>query len=189
MSADAVARLLQDETGEALLSSQRIHAMIEEEARRLSAANATQAKAVLATGRALPPMNQEVAMYDAPTEEVVVFDDGIQVKKQKAHREKPSSPPEAVQEQQGGRKPAAEKVHTDVRMLQRAQGGFTYMREGLDGTEADGDHVRAAALVKSAVIREDGERTEALNRVAITDGARRIRLLCERVFGLLIVLI
>jgi hypothetical protein len=186
MSADAVARLLQDETGEALLSSQRIHAMIEEEARRLSAANATQAKAVLATGRALPPMNQEVAMYDAPTEEVVVFDDGIQVKKQKAHREKPSSPPEAVQEQQGGRKPVAEKVHTDVRMLQRAQGGFTYMREG---TEADGDHVRAAALVKSAVIREDGERTEALNRVAITDGARRIRLLCERVFGLLIVLI
>jgi len=74
-------------------------------------------------------------------------------------------------------------------MLQRAQGGFRYMMEGLDETGADGEHMRAEELVKSAVISEYGERREALNLVAITDGARNIRLFFERVFGLVIVLI
>lgn len=195
MSYHEVARLLKDETGEVLLSSQRIHDIVYEEARRLSASKATQARAVLATGRALPPINQEVAIYDGHTEEVLLFDDGIQVKKQKEHREKPSeevvaSPPETVQEQQRGGKASRAKVNTDVLMLQRAQGGgFTYIMEGLEGTDADGEHVRAEELLKSAVIREYGERREALNLVAITDGARNIRLFFERVFGLVIVLI
>ena len=74
--------MLKDETGVALISGQRIHDIVEEEARRLSASNATQAKAVLATGTALPPINQEVAIYDSQSEEVLLFDDGIQVKKQ-----------------------------------------------------------------------------------------------------------
>ena len=192
MSYHEVATLLKDETGVALISGQRIHDIVEEEARRLSVSNATQAKAVLATGTALPPINQEVAIYDSHTEEVLLFDDGIQVKKQKEYREKPSAPPstpETVQEQQSGRKPSTEKVNTDVLMLQRAQGGFTYIMEGLDGTDAEGEHVSAEELVKSAVISEYGERTDALNLVAITDGARNIRLFFERVFGLVIVLI
>jgi hypothetical protein len=192
MSYREVATLLKDETGVVLLSGQRIHDIVEEEARRLSASNATQAKAVLGTGNVLPQINQDVAIYDASTEEVLLFDDGIQVKKQKEHREKPSAPPsspEAVQKQQSGRQQKTEKVHTDVLMLQRAQGGFTYIMEGLDGTDAEGEPVSAEELVKSAVIREYGERMEALNLVAITDGARNIRLFFERVFGLVIVLI
>ena len=194
MSDHEVATLLQDETGVALISGQRIHAIVEEEARRLSAAQATEARAVLATGTALPPMNQEIAIYDALTEEVLLFDDGIQVKKQKEHREKPSaarpSPSEMVQKQPRGRKPSPAKVNTDVLMLQRAQGGgFTYIMEGLDGTDADGEPVSAEELVKSAVIREYGERTEALNLVTITDGARTIRLFFERVCGFVMVLI
>jgi hypothetical protein len=192
MSDHEVAKLLQDETGVALVSSQRIHHSVEEEARRLSAANAAQAKATLATGEALPAMNQEVAIYDAQTEEVFLFDDGMQVKKPKAHREKPSSPPsspETVQEQQRGRQQTAEKVTTDGLMLQRAPGGFTYIMEGLDGAEADGEQVGAEQVVKSAIITEYGERTEALNLVAMTDGARNIRLFFARVFGLVIGLI
>lgn len=51
------------------------------------------------------------------------------------------------------------------------------------------EHVSAEELVRSAVIREYGERTDALNLVAITDGARNIRLFLERVFGFVIVLI
>jgi len=192
MSYHEVSTLLKDETGTALVSSQRIHDIVEEEARRLSASNAAQAKAVLGTGKALPPINQEVAIYDAHSEEVLLFDDGIQVKKQKEHREKPSEPPlnpDTAQEQQSGRKPRAEKVNTDVLMLQRAQGGFTYMMEGLDGTDADGEHLGADELLKGHIISEYGERMDALNLVAITDGARNIRLFFERVFGLIIVLI
>ena len=193
MSYDGVATFLKDETGVALITGQRIHDLVEEEARRLSVSHASQATAVLATGTALPPINQDVAIYDAHSEEVLLFDDGIQVKKQKAYREKPSAPlspsPATVQEQPRGRQASPERVNTDVLMLQRAQGGFIYMMEGLDGTAGEGDHVGVEALVKSAVIREYGERTAALNLVAITDGARNIRLLFERVFGLAIVLI
>lgn len=192
MSYHEVATLLKDETGMGLLSAQRIHDIVEEEAKRLSASKATEARAVLENGTVLPPINQEVAIYDAQTEEVLLFDDGIQVKKQKEHREKSASPPsnaEAVQKQQNGGKQGRKKVNTEVLMLQRAQGGFTYMMEGLDETDSEGEHVSAEELVKSAVIREYGERTDALNLVAITDGARNIRLFLERVFGFVIVLI
>lgn len=73
-------------------------------------------------------------------------------------------------------------------MIQRARGGFLYMMEGLEGTEAEGGYMSAEELVKSTVIMAYGERKEALNLVAITDGARTIRLFFERVFGEVIVL-
>jgi hypothetical protein len=190
MSYHEVATLLKDETGVVLVSAQRIHDIVNEEAKRLSAFQARQARAVLETGTVLPPINQEVAIYDAHTEEVLLFDEGIQVKKQKEHREKPSacfSTTEPVQEHQGRGKSRTEKVNSDVLMLQRAQGGFSYIMEGLDGIGAEGEHVSAEELVKSAVIREYGERREELNLVAITDGARSIRLFFERVFGVMIV--
>jgi hypothetical protein len=192
MSYAEVATLLKDETGVSLLSGQRIHDIVYEEAKRLSTSKAADTKAVLASGKALPSINREVAIYDAHTEEVLLFDDGIQVKKQKEHREKPASSclnADAVQRQQSGMKQSKAKVNTDVLMLQGAEGGFTYIMEGLDGTEAEGEHVRAEELVKGALINEYGTREEALNLVAITDGARDIRLFFERVFGVVIVLI
>jgi hypothetical protein len=192
MSYHEVATLLKDETGIALVSGQRVHDIIEEEARRLSISTAIQAQAILAAGNALPPINQDVAIYDVHTAEVLLFDDGIQVKKQKEHREKPSaslSTPETAQDQPSGRQRKTAKVNTDVLMLERADGGFTYLMEGLDGPAVDGDHVSAEELVKSTLIFEYGERRDPLNLVAITDGARNIRLFFERVFGLVIVLI
>jgi hypothetical protein len=192
MSYYEVSTLLKDETGVLLLSAQRIHDMVYEEAKRLSASKAVVTKAVLASGNALPSINQEIAIYDAHTEEILLFDDGIQVKKQKEHREKSGSScanAAAVQKPQSGGKQSKAKVNTDVLMLQGAQGGFTYIMEGLHGPEAEGEHVSADELVKGALISEYGEREEALNLVAITDGARTIRLFFERVFGLVIVLI
>lgn len=189
MSYHEVSTLLKDETGVVLLSAQRVHDIVEEEAKRLSAAKAAKARAVLTPGTVLPLINPNVAIYDAEVEEVLLFDDGIQVKKQKEHREKPSAADSSGQEPQRGGKESKEKVNTDVLMLQRAQSGFLYIMEGLEGAEADGPHVHAEELVKSAVISEYGERREALNLVAITDGARSIRLFFERVFGVVIVLI
>ncbi|GAK56364.1 hypothetical protein U27_03326 [Candidatus Vecturithrix granuli] len=45
-----------------------------------------------------------------------------------------------------------------------------------EGAGAESDHVSAEELVKRALIEEYGKRTEALNLVAMTDGARGIRL-------------
>jgi hypothetical protein len=192
MSYSEVSTLLKDETGELLLSGQRIQDIVYGEAKRLSTSKAAETKAVLGSGKALPSINWEVAIYDADTEEVLLFDDGIQVKKQKEHREKSASScsnADGVQRQQSGGKQSKAKVTTDVLMLQGAQGDFTYIMEGLDGTDAEGEHVSAEELVKGALISEYGEREEALNLVAITDGARNIRLFFERVFGFVIVLI
>jgi hypothetical protein len=187
MSYREVAKLLTDETGSELVSSQRIHAIVEEEAKRLSISRAAQAKSTLEREHPFPAINREVAIYDAQSEEVLLFVDGIQVKKQKETRDKLSA--KAVQGKAAQGKAAQEKVTTDVIMLQRAQGGFTYMMEGLDGEDRPGAPVSAEDLVKSAIITEYGARTEALNLVAITDGARNIRLFLERVFGILIMII
>jgi hypothetical protein len=188
MSYHEVAKLLKDETGIPLVSSQRIHAIVEEEAKRLSVATAAQARVTLAEGHPVPAINQGVAIYEAQTEEVLLFVDGIQVKKQKETREKPA----AKGQQDTGASPTQssnDKVTTDVLMVQRAQGGSTYILEGLDGEDELGEHVSAEDLVKSELLTEYGERTEALNLVAITDGARTIRLFLERVFGVVIVII
>lgn len=55
MSYHEVSTLLKDETGRALLSAQRIHDIVEEDATRLRAAGATEAQAVLEQGASLPP--------------------------------------------------------------------------------------------------------------------------------------
>jgi hypothetical protein len=193
VSYQEVARLLKDETGETLLSDQRIHAIVEEEARRLSTNTATQARTVLETDAVLPAINQAIDLTDKQTEEVLLFADGIPVKKQKEHREKSvanaSSSPDAGQEEDHTRQPGSATVNTDVLLLQRAQGGFTYLMEGIDGADGDEPHLSAEELLKSTVIKEYGTRKDALNLVAITDGARNIRLFFERVFGCVIVLI
>lgn len=211
MSYREVAKLLFDETGRALVSSQRIHDIVEEEAQRLSGSRAARARDILESGEAMPAINQQVAIYDTQSEEVLIFDDGIQVKKQKEVRDKPPSQESEIALQGQARVPGSaqahqspsglketaqkprptkkpkEKVTTDVMMLQRAQGGFTYIMEGITG---NGDeHMNAEALVQSEIINEYGERTDALNIVAITDGARNIRLFLERVFGVVIMII
>lgn len=184
--------LLRDDTGVALLSDQRIHEIVEEEAQRLRASNAVQARAVLARTFVLPTLNQEVAIYDGQIEEVVLFDDGIQVKKPKEHREKSSACPSTTEAGPGsecGGKQSKEKVNTDALMLQRVQDGCRSMMEGLEGVGAEGGHVSAEELGKCALLDEYGKRREVVTLVAITDGARRSRLFFERMFGLMIVLI
>jgi hypothetical protein len=187
MSYQEVAKLLKDETGVDLLSSQRIHNIVEEEAERLSIINAASAKATLECGKTLPAINREIPLYDKETEEVLLLNDGIQVKKQKETREKPSadSPKDSLSQV----KKAREKVTTDVIVLQRANEGFTYIMEGLDGESSNSEHVSGEELVKSEIIKEYSNSSDALNLVAITDGAQHIRLFFCCVFGETIVII
>ena len=186
MSYHEVSILVRDETGRDLLSSQRIQAIVVEEARRLRTVKVSRARAPLERGNPCPAINQKVALYDEQREEILLFDDGIQVKKQKATREKPSErlPPDALADSTVSKA----KVHTEVLMVQRAQGDFPYIRAGLDGDVGDGVHVRAEELVRRELIRDYGERTEPLNLGAITDGARNSRRFRERVFGMVILI-
>ena len=62
MSYNEVSKLLKDETGVSLLSDQRIHDIVQDEAAGVSLCNAKKAKAVLATGKSLPAINKEVML-------------------------------------------------------------------------------------------------------------------------------
>jgi len=62
----------------------------------------------------------------------------------------------------------------------------------IEGIEKKGDANESASLeelLTSTIITEYGNKKEALNLVAITDGASSIRLYFERVFGFAVMLI
>lgn len=59
-------------------------------------------------------------------------------------------------------------------MLEKKDGGFEYITNGIDD---NGDEIIALdEVVKSKIIKEYGEEKKPLNIVAITDGAKDIRL-------------
>jgi len=131
MSYNEVSKLLKDETGVSLLSDQRIHGIVHDEAVKVSECNAKEAKAILATGKTLPAINKEVAIYDSAAKEVLLFNDGIQVKKQKENRDKHSESPcnniENSSKSDGDKKV---RIQTDVIMLQKASGDYIHLMEG-----------------------------------------------------------
>jgi hypothetical protein len=189
MSYNEVSKLLQDETGVSLLSDQRIHAIIHDEAVKVSECNSKEAKAVLASGKALPAINKEVGIYDSSVNEVLLFNDGIQVKKQKENREKRSEPPcnKAADSSQSNADKRESRIQTDVIMLEKADGNYIHLMEGIEKKSDAGASLEE--LLTSTIITEYGSKKDGLNLVAITDGAGSIRLYFERVFGFAIMLI
>ncbi|MBF0230661.1 MAG: hypothetical protein HQK63_13925 [Desulfamplus sp.] len=73
----------------------------------------------MASGKALPSINKEVSIYDSSVNEVLLFNDGIQVKKQKENREKRSE--SACNKDSDSSESNADKresrIQTDVIML------------------------------------------------------------------------
>jgi hypothetical protein len=131
-------------------------------------------QAVLAQNPALPKLVQSLNVYDPHSQEVLLLGDGVCVKRQKQHR------PRAVQAQD---RPESEAkwVNTDVVMLQQPEGDFAYLMAGL--SQQIEFPVTLPDLVKVRLITAYGQAQEPLKLVAITDGARHIRLLLEQVVG------
>lgn len=191
MSYNDVSKLLKEETGVSLLSDQRIHGIVQDEAAKVSVCNAKEAKAVLATGKSLPAINKEVAIYDRTTKEILLFNDGIQVKKQKETRDKRLESPCNKDENHAQEKvdKKGSKIQTDVIMLQKAGGGYIHLMEGIEKKGNESESASLEELLASTIITEYGDQKDALNLVAITDGASNIRLYFQRVFGFAIILI
>jgi hypothetical protein len=189
MSYNEVSKLLEDETGVSLLSDQRIHAIIHDEAVKVSECNSKEAKAVLASGKALPSINKEAAIYDSSVNEVLLFNDGIQVKKQKENREKRSESAcnKASDSSESNADKRESRIQTDVIMLEKADGNYIHLMEGIE-KKSDAS-ASLEELLTSTIITEYGSKKDGLNLVAITDGASSIRLYFERVFGFAIMLI
>jgi len=155
-------------TGDRLLSGPRIRELVVSKASQISQVQAEQVKQTLQKASALPQLNENIDVYDPDSKEVLLMCDGISVKRQKAQRG--CAPPLSSLTQE------PKRVTTEVVMLQRTTGQFHYLMASLN------EETSLTEALKAALINQY-EHYPSLNLVAITDGARNIRLLFEQVFG------
>ena len=131
ISYEEVEALLVRSTGAKLLSDQKIQQLVVKKAAALS--RMQQAKnARLLQARERPEVRREVDLYAAEAREVVLMEDAIQAKQQKAQRERRrgaagrqqpcgEAPPPNSKQQKAKKK----RVSTDVAMLQKRDGSST----------------------------------------------------------------
>ncbi|MBD2309455.1 hypothetical protein H6G17_28830 [Chroococcidiopsis sp. FACHB-1243] len=115
-------------------------------------------------------VNASIDIYDSEEKEILLFDDGIQVKGQKAERQKEPKQESKRQKLFNDKTPA---ITTDIVILQKATTGFEYIAAPIN-TKGE-DLLNLAIIVKAKVIQEYGSQTFPLNLVAIIDGAKTIR--------------
>jgi len=168
LSYQEVSKEIERVTGNRLLSGARIRQMVVNKAGQISQTQTQQVKQTLDKTAATPALKQNIDVYDPDSEEVLLLCDGISVKRQKGQRGSPSGVSPTSQE--------PKRVTTDVVMLQQSNGQFQYLMAGLN------PETSLTEVLKAALITEY-EGSLPLNLVAITDGARNIRLLFEQVFA------
>jgi hypothetical protein len=186
MSYVGVAELLRRVCGTRVLSGAGIREIVAGKASEINRAIGKEVADLLSDRKpsVSPEINAEVAVYDRKTEETLIFDDGIQVKKQKTARKKATDRPSG---NPTGEKKRKERINTDVIILEKPEGGFDYMTALTD--EKGDECVPLKDVVRSRLLREYGGRRNPLNIVAITDGAKNIRLRLREIFGFPVTLI
>lgn len=116
-----------------------------------------------------PRIAERVEIYDEASKEVLVMSDAIGVKAQRPTRER------RTQEPRPEKKP--KRISTDLMLMEGREGSFHYLCAGLDESPT------LSELARAHIKKEWGEYPEPLPIVAITDGARSIRLMLEGLFG------
>jgi len=168
LSYHEVVKQVERVTGDRLLSAPRIRELVVSKASQISQVQAQQVKQTLQNTSEVPQLKETIDVYDPASKEVLLMCDAISVKRQKAWRGAPSALSKTAKD--------PKRVTTDVVMLQQTTGQFRYLMAGLS------KETSLAEVLKAALINEY-EGYPSLNLVAITDGARNIRLLFEQVFA------
>jgi len=168
LSYHEVVKEIERVTGERLLSAPRIRELVISKASQISQTQTQPVKQILQNASEVPQLKENIDVYDPDSEEVLLMCDAISVKRQKAQRGSTST--------LSGTTTEPKRVTTDVVMLQQTTGQFHYLMAGLH------EETSLAEALKAAVI-DEYQHCPPLNLVAITDGARNIRLLFEQVFA------
>jgi hypothetical protein len=177
--------------GSQQISDQKIHQLVVGKALEVSQVLTEETQRILGdTTKKLPLINEKVNLYEATEKEILLMDDAIQVKGQKAARDHKKDKEKQILEVDSQSNGAADKkiwVRTDVVLLEKKKGGFEYITGVIDpeGKEL----LPLADIVKSKVIQEYGDERKPLNIVAITDGAKDIRGRLLAIFGMTVVII
>ena len=183
--------LIRKLAGSQQISDQQIHQLVVGKALEVSQSLTEETQRILGdTTKKLPPINEQVNIDEATEKEILLMDDAIQVKGQKATRERKKDQENQKVEVDSQNNEAAGNrvwVRTDVVLLEKKQGGFEYLTGVLDNEEKE--PLPLAAMVKSKVIQEYGDERKPLNIVAITDGAKNIRGRLLAIFGVTVVII
>jgi hypothetical protein len=185
LSYEEVALLVERVSGERLLSDQKTGQIVSTKALQLSQEIYKSTVTTLAKSpHHVVRVNPKVNIYNSKEKEILLFDDGIQVKGQKATRQPKPRQEKKNQKLLRTKTPA---ITTDIVILQKATTGFEYIAAPIN---ADGeDLLSLASVVKAKVIQEYGSQTSPLNLVAITDGAKVIRHRLFSIFGVAVVVI
>jgi hypothetical protein len=187
MSYEEVAKLIERVSGSRLLSDQKISQIVSDKALQLSQEMHEDATIILDKADIeLIKVNPRVDIYNTESSEILLFDDGIQVKGQKSHREAKAKL-EGKFDSKSADKSQHQRVSTDIAMLQKANRKFEYITAPI--ARHGQDLLSLADMVKAQVIKEYGIGTAPLNLVAITDGAKLIRQRLVTVFGTGVVVI
>lgn len=173
LSYEEVEKLIKRNTGEQLLSDQGIWLMVKAKAVEISQRQLQLVAQRLKKGK-MPKIKTQVDIYAAKAEEVLLFDDGIVVKEQKAKRDN-----KEVEQKS--------RINTDVVMLEQKDGKYRYLIAGID--KKANELVSLEEVVKAQLMLEYSKRKRALPIVAITDGAKSIRNSLQLIFGTTITII
>ncbi len=187
ISYEEVAFLVERVTGERLLSDQKIGQIVSDTALKISQEIHKSTRVALAeTNPDVVKVNPKIDIYNSQEKEILLFDDGIQVKGQKDQRESQARLAKEVTVQ-APLKSKTPAVTTDIVLLQLAKGNFEYIAAPIN--EVGEDLLSLTSVVKAKVMQEYGSETTPLNLVAITDGARVIRHRLFAIFGATVIVI
>jgi hypothetical protein len=128
LSYENTEELIRRLAGSQQLSDQKIHQLVVDKALEISQALTEETQLILRdTTKKLPAVNVKVDIYKATEKEILLLDDAIQVKGQKATREQKKSdenqPVEAMS-QHGEEANKRVRISTDVILLEQKKGGF-----------------------------------------------------------------
>lgn len=187
LSYEEVARLVERIAGERLLSDQKSGQIVSDKALKISQEIYKNMEVTLVeNNHDTIEVNPQVDIYNPESKETLLFDDGIQVKGQKAQRH-PSTALEGGIEEAASLKSTTSAITCELVILQKASGKFEYITTPI---KASGENLlNLASVVKAKILQEYGSETTLLNLVAITDGAKAIRQRLLTIFGVAVTVI
>lgn len=188
ISYEEVALLVERVSGERLLSDQKIGQIVSTKALKLSQEIHQDVVEILAkTNQDEVRVNSQVNIYSPEETEILLFDDGIQVKRQKEQRQPKLTVEKGFQQGKSRFKSTTTAITTDLVLLQKNTGEFEYIAAPIN--QLGEDLLSLASVVKAKTVREYGSENDCLNLVAITDGAKGIRHRLFAIFGETVIVI
>ena len=164
--------LLMRITGEKLLSDQNIWELVVNKAVEISQKWQQEIEDLSKSELAEIAIAPTVDIYEPDSEEILLFDDGIGVKKQKPNREKRQEIINGELEQ-GEKEHSRQRVITDVVLLQTQRGSFETLTCPIDNQGQP--LIPLEDIIKCKLKYYYNNYEKALPIVAITDGASSIR--------------